>query len=40
MAHVLALTDLAETLEIEQPIPDKHFYMQWLESGVENARQI
>lgn len=38
MAHVLAFTDLAETLEIEQPIPDEHFYVQWLESEVENAR--
>lgn len=35
MAFVLAFTDLAETLEIQQPIPDEHFYKQWLQQEVE-----
>ena len=35
MAFVLAFTDLAETLEIEQPIPDEHFYKQWLQQESE-----
>lgn len=35
MASVLAFTDLAETLEIEQPIPDEHFYKQWLQQESE-----
>lgn len=35
MAFVLAFTDLVETLEIEQPIPDEHFYKQWLEQESE-----
>ena len=35
MASFLALTDLAETLEIEQPIPDELFYKEWLEKEAE-----
>lgn len=35
MAFVLAFTDLAETLEIEQPIPDEHFYKEWLNKESE-----
>lgn len=31
MAFVLAFTDLAETIEIEQPMPDELFYKQWLQ---------
>ena len=38
MASFLAFTDLAETLEIEQPIPDDYFYKEWLEKEVENER--
>ena len=35
MASFLAFTDLAETLEIEQPIPDELFYKEWLEKEAE-----
>ena len=35
MAFVLSFTDLAEILLIEQPIPDEHFYKQWLLSESE-----
>ena len=35
MASFLAFTDLAETLEIEQPIPDELFYKEWLEDEAE-----
>ena len=35
MASFLAFTDLAETLEIEQPIPDDYFYKEWLEKEEE-----
>ena len=38
MAFVLAFTDLAEILEVEQPIPDEHFYKEWLEKEVNNDR--
>ena len=37
MASFLAFTDLAETLEIEQPIPDELFYKEWLEKEVGNG---
>ena len=36
MASFLAFTDLAEILEISQPIPDEHFYKEWLKKEVEN----
>lgn len=39
MAFVLAFTDLAETLDIEQPIPDEHFYKQWLLSESEGVNE-
>ena len=35
MASFLAFTDLAKTLEIEQPIPDELFYKEWLEEEAE-----
>ena len=35
MAFVLAFTDLAEILDVEQPIPDEHFYKEWLEKEEE-----
>ncbi len=38
MAFVLAFSDLAEILEIEQPIPDEHFYKEWLKSEVHDVR--
>lgn len=38
MAFVLAFSDLAEILEAEQPIPDEHFYIEWLESEATNDR--
>lgn len=38
MAFVLAFSDLAEILEIEQPIPDEHFYKEWLNKEVTNDR--
>ena len=36
MASILAFTDLAEILEVEQPIPDEHFYKEWLGREVKN----
>ena len=36
MASFLAFTDLAETLEVEQPIPDEFFYKEWLENEANN----
>ena len=38
MAFVLAFSDLAEILEVEQQIPDEHFYIEWLESEATNDR--
>ena len=38
MAFVLAISDLAEILEIEQPIPNVHFYKQWLNKEAANDR--
>ena len=32
----LRCSDLAEILVIEQPIPDEHFYKEWLEKEVGN----
>lgn len=30
LALFLSKTDLAEILQIEQPIPDRYFYEEWL----------
>ena len=38
MAHVLAFGDLGEILEVEQPIPDEHFYIEWLNKDEPNDR--
>lgn len=35
LALYLSRTDLAEILEIEQPIPDRDFYETWLLQEVE-----
>lgn len=41
MACVLSSSDLAEILEIEQPIPDEYFYNQWLNNEeFTNDKQI
>ena len=37
MASILAFTDLAEILEVEQPIPDEHFYKEWLGRKVKKG---
>ena len=38
MACVLSSSDLAEILEIEQPIPDEYFYNQWLNNDETNDK--
>ena len=35
LALYLSRTDLGETLEMKQPIPDRDFYEQWLLQEVE-----